>query len=52
MEQMDNIFGGNQGEQDMLRMQAIRNQLSLSCAGKDVEKPDDHSAHVEEVERG
>ncbi|KAL4920844.1 general substrate transporter [Aspergillus aurantiobrunneus] len=50
MEQMDSIFGGNQGEQDMARMAAIRTQLGLASGGKD-EKLDDLHGHVEDVER-
>ncbi|KAL3471388.1 general substrate transporter [Aspergillus californicus] len=54
MEQMDNIFGGNQGEQDMLRMAVIRTQLGLPSGGaglgKETGKPDEREEHVEEVE--
>ncbi|KAL4927027.1 sugar porter family MFS transporter [Aspergillus undulatus] len=55
MEQMDNIFGGNQGEVDMLRMADIRGRLGLSSGdkdGKDVKEGDgEGSAHVEVVEK-
>ncbi|KAL4900640.1 hypothetical protein BDW74DRAFT_188081 [Aspergillus multicolor] len=48
IEQMDNIFGGNQGEQDMVRMAAIRNQLGLGGSIEDGETKGDLD-HVEEV---
>ncbi|KAL4799974.1 general substrate transporter [Aspergillus venezuelensis] len=49
MEQMDNIFGGNQGEQDMLRMADIRRRLGLAAQDKErtFQKEDEGSAHVE-----
>ncbi|PYI00563.1 sugar transporter [Aspergillus sclerotiicarbonarius CBS 121057] len=48
IEEMDKVFGGNQGEQDTIRMASIRHQLGMG--GVDGAVKDDSGGYVEEVE--
>lgn len=48
IEEMDKIFGGNQGEADMIRMAIIRQQLGL-IQGDELKK--EVSMGVSEVEK-
>lgn len=51
IEEMDKLFGGNQGEADMNRMATIRHQLGVTSDGSDLKNKVDMEIGVSEVEK-
>lgn len=47
---MDKLFGGNQGEEDMRRMEAIRQELGITPGGSGLAKKE-AKVGVSEVEK-
>ena len=50
IEEMDKLFGGNQGEQDLQRIANIRERLGISSDGV-LEKENDDGTGVEQLEK-
>lgn len=50
IEEMDKLFGGNQGEEDMQRIADIRSQLGITGGGDVISEKTRHDVSTDQVE--